>query len=155
MELCEFHSRIYGKYDNQLFVFEPTWDSFRPIEKVGWDGSRYVAVDFKYKQDLFDEYYGYSNLEMKLLCKKLLRETELSNAKLITESNLFWKWCEESDGLWWNDRTCIFSSPCIPRDSNEWKKYLHYLNVKSKTLRRAIRSRMTRRLLPKAVYSTK
>lgn len=149
MELCEFHSQIYGKYKNQLFVFEPTWDSFRPIEKVGWNGSQYMPVDSKYKQDLFDENYGYGSLEMKALCKQLLRETELSDAKLITDSVLFWKWCGETEAKWWNDRACVFSSPCVSRDMNEWKRYLYYLNVKAKTLRRAVRVRSTRRLLPK------
>jgi hypothetical protein len=155
MELCEFHSQIYGKYNNQLFTFEPTWDCFRPIEKVGWNGSRYVAVDLKYKQDLFDEYYGYGSSEMKTLCKQLIQDTDLSTAKLLTDPVLFWKWCGESEAKWWNDRACVFSSSCVFRDTYEWKKYLHYLNVKAKTLRRAIRSRMTRRLLPKSIHSDK
>lgn len=155
MELCEFHSQIYGKYNGQLFLFEPTWDSFRPIEKVGWNGKQYVPVDSKYKQDLFNENYGFGSLEMKALCKKLLRETELSNAKLITDSVLFWKWCGETEAKWWNDRACVFASPCVSRDTSEWKNYLYYLNVKAKTLRRAIRTRMTRRLLPRTIHSTK
>ena len=155
MEVCEFHSQIYGKQDTQLFVFEPTWDSFRPIENVGWNGSHYIPVDGKYKQDPFDEHYGYGGLEMRTLCKQLLRETEIGNAKLITDSALFWKWCGRAEESWWNDRPCIFSSPCVSRDITDWKKYLYYLNVRSKTLRRAIRSRMTRRLLPKSIQSSK
>jgi hypothetical protein len=151
MDLCEFHSQIYGKYNNQLFLFEPTWDSFRPIEKVGWDGHRYVAVDSKYKQDIFDEHYGYGSLEMKALCKQLLRETDLETAKLLTDPVLFWKWCGETEAKWWYDRACVFASPCVSRDSVEWKKYLYYLNVKSKTLRRAALSRMTKRLLPRNI----
>jgi hypothetical protein len=155
MDLCEFHSQIYGTYNNQLFLFEPTWDSFRPIEYVGWNGERYVPIDTLYTQNLFDDQYGYGTLEMKTLCKKLLRETELGNAKLITDPILFWKWCGKTDAHWWNDRACVFTSACVSRDTLEWKKYLHYLNVKSKTLRRAIRSRMTRRLLPKSIHSSK
>lgn len=151
MELCEFHSQIYGKYQNQLFIFEPTWDSFRPIEKVGWNGHQYIAVDTKYKQDLFDKNYGYGSLEMKELCSRIIRDTDLETAKLITDPLLFWKWCGESEAKWWYDRACVFSSPCIPRDTNEWKKYLYYLNVKSKTLRRAVHSRMTKRLLPRNI----
>lgn len=151
MELCEFHSRIYGKYNNQLFLFEPTWDSFRPIEKVGWDGYQYVPVDSKYKQDLFDDNYGFGSLEMKAVCRKLLMETDLEKALLITDSVLFWKWCGETEAKWWNDRACVFSSPCISRDTSEWKKYLYYLNVKARTLRRAVRSRMTRRLVTRLI----
>lgn len=127
-------------------MFEPTWDSFRPIEKVGWNGERYVPVDTKYKQDLFDDNYGFGSLEMKTHCKQLLRETELSTAKLLTEPLLFWKWCGETEAKWWYDRACLFASPCVSREPHEWKKYLYYMNVKAKTLRRAIRSRTTRRL---------
>jgi hypothetical protein len=151
MELCEFHSQIYGKYNNQLFLFEPTWDAFRPIEKVGWNGQQYVPVDSKYKQDLFDDYYGYGTSEMKELCKQLLKQSNFDNAKLLTDSVLFWKWSGESEAKWWNDRACVFSSPCVSRDNNEWKKYLYYLNVKAKTLRRAVRYSTTRRLVGRMI----
>jgi hypothetical protein len=151
MELCEFHSQIYGKYDNQLLVFEPSWDCFRPIEKVGWNGNKYIPVDAKYKQNLFDENYGYGSLEMKELCTRLIRTVELESAKLVTDPVSFWKWCGETEAKWWNDRVCVFSSPCVSRDTHEWKKYLHYMNVKAKTLRHAIRSRMTKRLLPRTI----
>lgn len=151
MELCEFHSQIYGKYNNQLFLFEPTWDSFRPIEKVGWNGEQYVPVDTQYKQDLFDSNYGYGSLEMRALCKQLLRETELSTAKLLTDPLLFWKWCGQTEAKWWYDRACVFASPCVSKETSDWKKYLYYLNVKSKTLRRAIRTRSTRRLVGRLI----
>lgn len=151
MELCEFHSHIYGKYNNQLFLFEPTWDLFRPIEKVGWNGHQYVPVDSKYKQDMFDDYYGYGSPEMKEVCKKLSNNINLEKANLLTDSVLFWKWCGETEAKWWNDRACVFSSPCVSRDNTEWKKYLYYLNVKAKTLRRAVRSRTTRRLVGRMI----
>ena len=149
MELCEFHSQIYGKYNNQLFLFEPTWDSFRPIERVGWNGQQYVPVDSKYKQDLFDDNYGYGSLEMKTLCKELMKNVNFDQAKLITDSVLFWKWCGETEAKWWYDRACVFTDSCIPRDQNSWKKYIKYLQTKPKTLRRPLKGRMTRRLVPK------
>jgi hypothetical protein len=155
MELCIFHSNIYGKKDGQLFVFEPTWDSFRPIEKVGWDGIKYSIVDTKYKTDLFDQNYGYGSLQMKALCRQLSQTTELEDAKEITDPVLFWKWCGETEAKWFYDRACVFASPCIAKDSNQWKKYLHYLNVRSKTLKNTIRGRMTRRLVPKKLKQTK
>jgi len=155
MELCEFHGKIYGKHNNQLFVFEPTWDSFRPIEKVGWNGEKYVTVDKKYKTNLFDEYYGFGSLEMKRLCNQLTSDTELEDAKLLTDSVLFWKWCGEKDVKWWNDRPCVFNDECLPKDLGEWKKYLHYLQVKSKTIRRAFRGKMTRRLGTKHLITKK
>jgi len=149
MELCEFHSHIYGKHKNQLFVFEPTWDSFRPIEKVAWNGVSYIILDSKYKVDLFDEYYGYGSLVMKAKCRELTQTTELSDVKEITDPIAFWKWCGETTAKWWFDRPCVFANECTTRDQTQWKRYIKYLQTKPKTLRQPLRGRMTRRLVPK------
>jgi hypothetical protein len=155
MELKTFQDRIYGKYENQLFVFEPTWDSFRPIEHVGWDGKNYVILDQKFKQDLFDPNYGYGSLEMKAKCRKLSQDTELDDAKQIIDSVEFWKWSGEKELKWWNDRAVLFANPCVQRDMQGWKSYLHYLNVRSKTLRNNVRGRLTRRLGIKKILQPK
>ena len=147
MELCVFHGKIYGKLQNQLFVFESLWDSFRPIEKVAWNGESYSVIDTSYKADLFDDNYGYGSLQMKALCRKLTQETELEDAKEITDPLTFWKWCGEKEAKWWYDRACVFADKCVPRDSNEWRKYLYYLNVRAKTLRRPLVGRLTRKRL--------
>ena len=149
MELCNFRDHIYGKKDNQLYVFESTWDSFRPIEKVAWNGDNYVIVDEKYKTDLFDEYYGYGSLNMKALCRELSQNTELSETTEITDPVLFWKWCGEMNAKWWFDRACVFTDSCVPKDHQQWKTYIKYLQTKAKTLRRPLKGRMTRRLVPK------
>ena len=149
MELYSFHDRIYGKKDGQLFVFESVWDSFRPIERVAWDGELYRIIDSKYKQDLFDDNYGYGSLNMKAKCRELIQTTELDDAKEIVDPIAFWKWCGETDAKWWLDRACVFADPCVPKDQSNWKKYLKYLQVRAKTLRRPLKGRMTRRLVPK------
>lgn len=149
MDLCEFHGRIYGRHQSRLYIFEPTWDSFRPIESVGWDGDTFSPVDRKYKTDLFSQNYGYGSLEEKALCRKLIQETELESAKLVEDPLQFWKWCGHSEAKWWRDRACVFNSPCVSRDLISWKKYLQYLNVRAKTLRRPLKGRVTKRLVPK------
>lgn len=149
MELCIFHGNTYGKKDGQLFVFESTWDSFRPIKKVAWNGESYTIIDDEYKTDLFDEYYGYGSLVMKARCRELTQNTELEEAKEISDPLTFWKWCGEKDAKWWLDRACVFTNSCVPKDNNSWKKYLKYLQTKPKTLRRPLKGRMTRRLVPK------
>jgi hypothetical protein len=149
MELCIFHGNTYGKKDGQLFVFESTWDSFRPIKKVAWNGESYTIIDDEYKTDLFDEYYGYGSLVMKARCRELSQITELEEAKEISDPLTFWKWCGEKDAKWWLDRACVFTNSCVPKDNNSWKKYLKYLQTKPKTLRRPLKGRMTRRLVPK------
>ena len=152
MDLRIFHDQIYGKYQNQLYLLEPTWDSFRPIEKVGWDGKRYSPVDSKYKKDLLSEFYGYESIEQKKLCKNLIETTELENINEITDPVQFWKWCGEVEAKWFRDRPCVFTDPCVPK---EWNQYLKYLNVRARTLRKYPRSRTTKRLLRKVTQNTK
>ena len=147
MELRIFNDRVYGKANNQLFVFESLWDSFRPIERVAWNGTKFEIVDDKYKEDLFDQNYGYGSLEMKALCRKYINETELSDAIEIKDPVHFWKWSGETDAKWWKDRPIVFTNPCVPRDLDAWKNYLQYLNVRAKTLRQPLnKSKLTRRL---------
>lgn len=147
MELVQFHDRIYGKYNSQLFTFEPTWDSFRPILGVVWDGKCMVPNDTNYTQNLFHEFYGYGTLEMKALCRKLTQETELSETKEIKDPVHLWKWYGETNVKWWKDRPCVFLSSCVSQDSTSWKKYLSYLETKHKTLRNPFHGRQTRRNL--------
>ena len=150
MEICAFHERIYGKKNKQLFVFEPTWDSFRPIEKVAWNGDSYVIVDSNFKTDLFDEYYGYGSLGMKALCRELTQNTELDGAKEIVDPLIFWRWCGEIDAKWWFDRVCVFTDSCVSKDQKQWKTYIKYLQTKPKTLKRPLKGKSTtRRLVPK------
>jgi hypothetical protein len=149
MELREFHQRIYGKFKEQLYVLESTWDSFRPITKVGWNGQEFVIDDSFYKKDFFSPFYGYESQEQKQLCLKLIQETELSNALKLESPIDFWRWTKEQNVKWWNDRPIVFIDSCVSRDNQEWKKYLKYLGQKPKTLRRPFHGRSTRRLLPK------
>lgn len=146
MDLRTFHSRIYGKYENQLYVFEPTWDSFRPIEKVGWDGKQFAIVDTKYKEDLFNTIYGFESLEQKNLCRRLLDETELEHSVEVTDPITFWKWCGETEAKLFIDRPCVFANSCVEKD---WRRYLQYLNVRPRTLRHFPTGRITKRLLPR------
>ena len=144
MELRTFYNRIYGKYEKQLYVFEPLWDSFRPIERVGWNGKQFSIVDSKYKQDIFSRTYGFEGLEQKNLCKKLLDETELEHSVEIIDPVTFWKWCGETEAKLFKDRPCVFANSCVEKD---WKKYLKYLEVKPRTLRTFNLGRTTKRLL--------
>jgi hypothetical protein len=53
MELLTFHDRVYGKCNGKLYTFETTWDSFRPISGIGWNGKQLVPIDAEYKTNLF------------------------------------------------------------------------------------------------------
>ena len=152
MELCEFRERIYGKYKNRLFVFDSSWGSFRPIESVAWDGQELREIDHVYKQDLFSSNYGYGTYGMKQLCNRLTKHVELEDRKPITDIVLFWKWCGVQSASWWRDRPCVFASKCVSRTPEDWKRYIHFLHSKPKTLRQNLSHRLTKRvksLVPK------
>lgn len=145
MDLVEFHGSIYGKWNGKLFFFEPTWDSFRPIQSVGWNGERIAVKDDLYKKDLFSPYYGYESLNQKAECRRLIQITELETAREIKDPIEFWKWCGQTDAKWWKDRPCVFLNTCIPRETQDWKRYLHYINARAKTIRNPPRGRLTRK----------
>ncbi len=157
MELRTFQDRIYGKANDQLFVFESMWDSFRPIEKVAWNGSTFEIIDTKFKPNLFDPNYGYGSLEMKALCRKYSNEADFDEEKLveIKDPIEFWKWSGEKEAKWWKDRGVVFANRCVNRDIESWKKYLNFLNIRAKTLRQPLKGRITRRLGAKHIISNK
>ena len=146
MDVCVFHTRIYGKYSGKLFVFEPTWDSFRPVTKVGWDGKKF-STDEPFKTNLFSPYYGFESPEQKTLCRQLAETTELQ-AREIKDPVEFWKWAGLTSASWFRDRPCVFLTDCVTRN---WHEYMKYLGSRGKTLRRRIPSgRVTRRLIRKS-----
>jgi hypothetical protein len=149
MELREFRDTIYGKYKKYLFKFETTWDSFRPISFVGWNGDDFVAVDSEYKQDIFSPHYGYGSQQMKDVCKQLTLNTELGNVNVIIDPVDFWKWCGQTGASWWRDRPCVFASRCVSRNISDWKRYVSHLHSKPRTLRRNMLRHKTKRLVPK------
>jgi hypothetical protein len=152
MELCEFRERIYGKYKSRLFVFESAWGSFRPIDGVGWDGRVLREVDEAYKQDIFSSAYGYGTENMKTVCDHLTRHVELEERVPISDSFQFWKWCGAQDAVWWRDRPCVFTSKCVGRTPEDWKRYVRHLHSKPQTLRQHLTRRLTKRvkgLVPK------
>ena len=142
MEVCEFQGRIFGKVRNQLFVFEFSWDNVRPIEFMGWNGSKFEIVD-KYKKNLFDEFYGFGSYEMKLVCTKLFNETEFEIRKVFTNPADFWKW-SGTKTLWWRDRECAITSPNA-QSVDSWRKFVNASASRPRTLKQKMKTRLTRR----------
>ena len=142
MDVCMFRGRTYGKASGQLYVFEDTWDSFRPITKVYWNGKKFATDDSVYKTNIFDPVYGFGSQEMKSRCKYLTGTTELEGPELNPTD--FWNWCG-TPTEWFHDRPCVVSG-C---GSKDWKNYIKYSGSRPKTLRHAPGSRVTRRLVGK------
>jgi hypothetical protein len=130
---------LYCKLETQLFVWDTLWETWRPISAVGWNGREITFDDREYKQDIFDSAYGFGSQEMKSLCEKLnafIDRTKYSEdvQKFFTKPEFFF------------DRKLEFLPSCTNlRTKESWKKYLQYSGSTSKTLRKFVDGRKTRR----------
>jgi hypothetical protein len=142
MELVRFRETVYGRLQGTLFLWEPTWDSFRPIRGYLWNGTTFVhESDFA---DIWDPYYGYGSSDMKRLCKKLSESVDLNSAQDIQSLDHFWTWCR-TPTEWFRDRRCAFTA-CASKDAFSWKRLIGNTHSKPKTLRHHAHVRSTRRL---------
>jgi hypothetical protein len=136
MELRKHQGVIYGKLKEHLFLWDSAWETFRPIDEIVWDGSKFVSVP-KYT-DIFDPNYGFGSADMKELCRRL---TEITNLETVVET-IPW-----TAGEWFKDRLVPFH-PCLPKTVEGWKRYIKHTGDSQKTLRRQ-RLHATKRLMPK------
>ena len=148
MDICEFQGRVFGKLKSHLFVLDYSWDTVRPIEYVGWNGIKFEIIDKKFKQNLFDAYYGFGSKEMKTVCDKLFISTSFESPSIIVNPSEFWTWCGHKT-QWWRDRECLFASSCVNPSVDSWKRLIQNTHSKAKTLKQKLRVRATKRLLPK------
>ena len=144
MEVCQFRGRTYGKFNGTLYIFEETWDMFRPITRVYWNGTKFTIDDVVFKTNLFDPYYGFGSPDMKHQCKELTENTELEGKDLNPTD--FWAWCGTRTE-WFHDRPCVVSG-C---GSADWKKYIQHTGYRARTLRHAPGARVTKRLVTKGL----
>lgn len=116
MSLTRFQDNVFLEYKTNHFVWEPAWETFRPIQSVDWTGSRFVLVDDAYCSDPTDELYGFGSPQMKQVCD-LLRDkyaTAVSSATPIKSPRI-------GNVVWFGDRY-VSLSPCAPKTSASWKK---------------------------------
>jgi hypothetical protein len=137
MELRKHQGVIYGKLQNHLFQWDSTWEMFRPIHEIVWDGKIFVSIP-KYNSDIFDKNYGFGTSEMKELCRRLTETVDLESA----EEKIPWM-----AGEWFKDRLIPFH-PCVPKTVEGWKRFISYTGASQKTLRRQ-KHNATKRLMPK------
>ena len=131
MELIKYKEILYGKFNSELFIWDSVWETFRPIKKIGWNGSIITHID--YKDDLFNEWYGFGSSEMKEKCKHLTENTDLGTYSTdITKLFL--------DKEWFFDRYISFL-PCSSKDNKSWSKYLNSSNLRHKTLRNSVQNK--------------
>jgi hypothetical protein len=136
MGLIKFQDSVYLEYKRNWFVWESSWDIFRPVTSVSWNGSRFVLEDDVYVSDITSPLYGFGTTEMKEVCKaltQLYRDT-LSNAPVVRTPEI-------GNTEWFFDRFVSFTQ-CAPRDKSSWKRMS---NARNRTLRKGPSARHTRR----------
>jgi len=111
--LYDFNDQLILEHKGWWFLWETAWDSFRPIDNVQWNGSRYVYDDRDYCADPSDPLYGYGSQVMKDLCN-LLGD---SIHDLPQEADCLRIGAPE----WFYDRPMSLTT-CAPRDLPSWKR---------------------------------
>jgi hypothetical protein len=111
--LYDYIDRLVLEYRGWWFLWEPAWDSFRPVDGIAWDGTRIVVDDRAYCSDPTDPHYGYGSALMKELCDLLAD----SRHDLPTEA----LWIPIGSPEWFFDRP-VTLTPCAPRDHPSWKR---------------------------------
>jgi hypothetical protein len=131
--LYEFHDKTFLEYKQWWFVWEPAWETFRPIQGVAWDGHTFQIQDDMFCSDPTDPLYGYGSSQMRELCG-LLSERMGEPVKVSTLP---------IGKEWFRDRFVDFT-PCASRDIQSWKRMVHN---KPRTCRKAPRGKkLTRRI---------
>jgi hypothetical protein len=134
MSLVKVGDAVYLQVKSAWFLWEPAWESWRPITSVSWDGERVVLDDRAYCSDPTDPLYGYGSPKMQELCAALTKTYSPTNA---VSGSLPAIGAQE----WFFDRA-LSLTPCAPRDKASWKRF-H--KGKYRTPRRAPKTRLTRR----------
>lgn len=133
--LYDFRDRLFLEYKGWWFVWEEAWDSFRPMDRLSWDGTRFLLEDRSYCADPSDPLYGYGSQNMKDFCDLLGTRR---NEELPVEVNTL----ESTSPEWFFDRR-VSITPCAPRDHMSWKRMSQ---GKYRTLRKAPKgTKFTRR----------
>jgi hypothetical protein len=116
MSLTRFQDYVFLEYKHHYFVWEASWEMFRPIDSIRWNGDRFELDDKQYCSDPMNEFYGYGALQMKRACTLLTEKYsgEMQNAAILETPTL-------GIPTWFRDRRVVLS-PCAPTDLSSWKR---------------------------------
>lgn len=138
--MIRFHDKVYAHSKKGLLVWEPSWETFRPVIAVVWNPIHnqlepYYGV---YTNDVFDVEYGFKNSEIHEYCVEFTDENahHIGGAEEIEDIALFWRWCG-TQLVWVGDRAMAVH-PCA--GNPERKKYLQRYQLRAKTCKRAPRN---------------
>jgi len=123
--MFRFKERVFLK-KNGWFVWEPSWDMFRPISAFVWNGKSYDIDDTVYIKDPFSDLFGFGTAEMKDLCSKLSEE----NLEYIEKAPQVREACIGTP-IWARDRFVVMQPESIPT----WRTHLRSIGCRARTCR--------------------
>lgn len=141
MNLKKFQDKYFVKSEGQIFMFEDSWDSFRPVKNLAWTGKKFIVDDREFKSNIFSPEYGFG--EFGGVCQKLNSEWKIDTAVELNSAEEFWRWSGDFP-QWFFDRPFVFLNDCVLRDKEAWSNFLIKSGSKSRTLRKTPRSLMRR-----------
>ena len=138
--MFRFKGRVFVQVETQWFVWEPVWDSMRPIDGFVWTGTRYEIVDTTFTKDPFSETFGYGTQEIKDYCEKLTEHMldSIESAPVVQTA-------EVGDPVWFRDRYAVVSD----MSADSWRRHAKATGQRCRSARREPRGkRVTKRVLP-------
>ena len=115
MSLVKVGDMVVLRLKTAWFLWEPAWESWRPVSSIAWDGDSLQIDDRAYCADPMDPLYGYGSAKMRELCS------------ILTDT---YPAAEAQPGLlpaigpreWFYDRFLSLTR-CAPRDKASWKRF--------------------------------
>lgn len=114
MSVVEFGDFTFLNYKNFWFLWEPSWDKWRPIDGFQWNGTTFVVQDGRYCSDPLDPHYGFGSAQMMKVCELLEFKRTEGQPKEIDSPAI-------GDTVWFRDRF-VSLTPCAPKDLGSWKR---------------------------------
>lgn len=140
MSLTRVGDMVLLQVKSAWFLWEPAWESFRPVTSIAWDGERVVLDDRAYCSDPLDPLYGYGTPEMREACAVLTKTFALKDGPSASLPAV-------GRSEWFYDRF-LSLTPCAPRDRASWRRF-HKGRYRTPTS--APKSRLTRRRRTSAI----
>lgn len=137
----KFEGRVYANTPRGLLIWEPSWETFRPVQSVVWNPAHNQVEPFygSYTSDIFDVNYGFGTEEFRDFCIDFTDDAvhRLDEAAELATPADFWEWIRADGRIWIGDRFVV-PHPCTGSISR--KAYLTRYSLRGKTMRRSPRN---------------
>lgn len=131
----KFEGRVYSMTPRGLLLWEPSWETFRPVASVVWNPAHNQIEPYfsSFTGDLFDVEYGFGSKDLHDFCIEYTDTAvqHIDEAEEISAEE-FWRWSKQPL-VWIGDRA-ISLHPCC--ENPQRKRYLSRYNLRAKTCRK-------------------